>query len=85
VKYILTINGNVLPYNTKLVDHKPHHTPRSNTMIEPKMAVWHQFTDSGANTSCRKLQAFPLKKYRYRVADPCHISNGNRLIFRHVY
>jgi len=60
VKYIFTVNGNVLPNNTNLVDHKPHHTPRSKTM-EPKMAVSRQFTDSVANTSCRKLQAFPFK------------------------
>jgi len=52
-------------------------------MMEHKMAELHQFTSSVA--SCRKLQAFPFKKYRCPEADPCHISNGNRLIFRHVY
>jgi len=30
--------------------------------MEPKMAVSRPLTDSVANTSCRKLQALPLKK-----------------------
>jgi len=40
----------------------------------------HEFTDSFANTSCRKLLAFPLKNYECPVANPCNISNANRLI-----
>jgi hypothetical protein len=43
------------------------------------MADPHEFTDSVANTSYRKLLAFPLKKYRCPEADPCNISNANLL------
>jgi len=43
------------------------------------MAEPHELTDSVANTSCRKLLAFLLKKYGSSEADPCNISNANLL------
>jgi len=70
VKYLLTINGNVLPNNPKLVQHKSHHTHTITTWTTPKIAEMRWYTDSVANTSCRKLGAFPLKNYRCPEANP---------------
>jgi hypothetical protein len=80
VKYLLTVNCNVLPNNKKLVDHKPHQTQWWNPKLRNRISLL-----TVANSSCRKLQAFQLKIFGCTEADPCHISNCNRLIFRHVY
>jgi len=62
VKYLLTVNGNVFPNNSKLVDHKLHHTHIPATLREPKMAEPGNVIHSVANTSSRKFLAFPFKK-----------------------
>jgi hypothetical protein len=49
------------------------------------MAETLEFLGSVANTSRRKLLAFPLKSYPCPEADPRKISKANRLVFHHVY